>query len=1014
MPLLCLSTHKRILLSITIVFLFLQLSLQKNVNAQTSNGIDLIILLDQSGSMSRADENGPATDPDGIRIDAARYLIEYLAFDNNSVNTDRVNRVVVIGFGSYAELLVNLTTLNSKGNVESAQEQIVKQNLGDTSFISALRMIRQIFPPDTDAELANNTRRRIVVIITDGGPHDYRAKGDEPEFEGAADYFEEIKDYYDEELGQDKYPLYVVGVDTFNRYWSNNQVNAGREWNQIASPNPFDPTQLYAFRVLRSDELTSKILDFLCPFLGEVGTSRDCRVVELGSHFIAPYADRVRFSFFKYRDDSEISLYAPNNTTEVQPSNANVLYTEHDERTESYEIISPEPGCWQTTRRGDGRVDVLTDISFKNSLHMVAPSGRHPQLKPLKLAFEARYEDGTPIIQQGRFNIRFESRLFDPVGNPLTSPVIRPDQQKPGTYISTNNLHTPVVGTYTGNVTGFVDIPPDYDCFRPQNPSDRTLRLFDIPFSFEVSAPNIQIMHPKSAHLQYMPLDKIVIDAINQEGHRIQPPQTPTWNTQVELVAPSGKTVPVPPLKWTRGSYEVPGPLVLDETGTYTVKLLSHLPDGTLFHEAQASFNTTQHVLLLDPYPIFPVHTPILTTTVQLQDDKGQPVDTQGFPLRLETALLAPDETLIETVPLQLITDTVPGRYAAATSWVLDTAEPHSIKVTGYLQHQGSGPGGPEEVAFITTFPLSGSNELPRFEVTKPKEKVPIEENMYALHGGWSEWFRPTPMGIEVRLYQGESLVDADNVFEGNLDGLFTATVEDMNGNVLFKDIPLAKLPEGQIGILASELTELNEVGDYQVRVHLDGTLLNGEDYRGVVPDIIIPFRLYETPLYLTVRVVVRIFLILLFIAAVILVGWFIWGFLPPHPLGTLTIKTTSIGLSSEIIQELGINRSRLRKKKVVIRSKQISSRLKLRKIVIWRASQVNSSRARSARSSILTSNGGKRTREEIIEIRAYSKDKGKGQVASGKLYGSRGNQKIICKQQTDDDKRYEFTYKQQ
>lgn len=1033
------KTHLNIIIFFFLLFLLLQPPLlQKNVEAleATDDGIDLIILLDQSSSMSKGGENTQPTDPDNLRVDAARYLIEYLAFDNASVNPHRVNRVVVIGFGTYAELLVNLTTLNSEENVEAAKSQIVSQDLGYTNFSSALEMVREVFPPATDAELANNARRRIIVVITDGEPFDCRSFKDDdsracPErwedddpFE-IEDYFVEIEEYYEQELGIEKYPLYIVGIDKFNQYWENG-LKVEPYWRAIAS-NPEEPEQRHTFRTLNSNELTSKILDFLCPFLGDLGVSRDCRIVELGTHFIPPYADMVRFNFFKYRDDSEISLYwpdaqnlnpnpdsLPNQTLLIPPAddaNINVEYEVHDRRTESYQITSPPAGCWQTSKRGDGRVDVLTDISFKNSLEMVEPSAPHSQLEPLQLAFKATYENGNPIEPQPGFDIRFEAQLFDPDGNPVVAPIIEPDGNTQGSYVSTNDLQTPMAGKYTGSIAGFVDIPDTFGCFEPESINGRTLRLFDMPFEFEVTAPNLQVTYPNSAHLQYAPLDKIVIDAVNDSGSRIPLPEAPAWSTEATVTSPSGKEVVIPSPVWLSGSYVIGGPMILDETGTYTVTLTSRLPDGYVFHEAQSFFNTIQNIVLLSPPSVFPIYTPILTTSVQLLDGDNQPIgENSNFSLRIEAEVFSSDGDTLEIIPLEPVANTVPGHYALVTDWEFDAAEPYSIHVTGYIQPEGGDLGQPGSVAFVKTFVVTGSDVLPRFEVVKPAEGLSSEENLYALHGGWSDWFQFTPMVIEIELYQGESLVAPSVVFKGDLTGLLTASIEDGNGTVLYENVPLTEFGEGRIGVLALELTELKDVGDYQVRLHLSGELLNGDKYEGVVPDVTVPFRLHETPLYLTVRVVVITFLTLLVIVLVVLLSWFIWGFLPPYPHGILVVKITGIGHSGETIQEFSLNRGGIKRKKVVIH-KNISSRLKLDRIVVRRATQAQSQRGRKAK-SMLTGNQGGSDREEIIELEAYGRDDKKKRVASGKLYGLRGN-RVPCSQTTDDGKRYEFTYKQ-
>ena len=965
-------------------------------------GIDLIILVDQSGSMTVGEDNIAPTDPEGLRLDAARYLIEYMAFDNNSVNPDRVNRVTVVGFAGWADVLVYPTTLDSAENMKNAQAQIRQQNLGGgTNFLAGLEMIREdIFPPATDVELENDHRRRIIVIITDGSP--FYAEAEESSFT-QEQYFTEIEDYYLQQFGREKYPLYIVGIDQFNYYWK----SVERFWNAIASPSPLDPTMNRAFRAVNSEEITTEIISFLCPFLGQTGTDRDCRVVELGEHYVEPYAHTVRFSFFKNQQDSQIELSRPMSQggAVVMEGDPDVTFIPHNIRTESYEIRFPEPGCWTTTKRGEGRVDVLTDTSFKNFLELNTPVDLHPQIVPLKLVFDVKDENGLPIAEKSGYPVRFEASLTDPNGNVQRVEVAK-ENGTDCVYISTNNLSTEILGEYRVEIKGFVDInAADFSCLEEGEGGAR--QLFDKQFVFDVFRPNIQVHYPEQAHFLYAPLDKIILESVDENGNFIFLSETQPWVFETSLETPSGEVIPVGSPKWVNGFYEIPGPLFLNETGFYKVVLVAQI-DGRTFYERETVLETAENIALLAPRTQWPILTPILTTTIQLQNSDGQPaIDNPSFPLQLEASLFDNEENQI-TAALEMVTGTIPGQYQVVTPWMLEESGSYTIEVKGYVISQDT-PDQPKKLAFLREFLLSGSSDLPRIEVVSPAQINSAEQNLHALHGGWSEWFRSTPMRIEVQLFKGLSPTRSNDVFQGDMTGLVTVTIEDEEGNMVLEDLPLAESENGSIGLFGIELFDLTEVGNYVLRVQLNGEKLNdGRDYKGVVPDIVVPFQLIETNLYRTVRVTAIIILSVLSALALAFLGWIIWGFLPPYPRGVLVAQPIGFG-PRDPLSEFRLNGKGLKRKTVIFKGKDTKS-LNLKMIKVSRSSPIKSGAAKK----LSLSPDGKPVQTEVVEIKAIGQDKGKG--ASGRLSGNRS---VKCTQKTIDPQSgnvtldYEFIYRQ-
>lgn len=931
-------------------------------------GIDLIILLDQSGSMSTRWMNDAPTDPEGRRVYTARYLVDYMAFDNNFVNPQRTNRVVVIGFGSPDEtqLLVNLTPLKTQADIDVAKSQIVDQNLGNTNFISAFQLMRQVFPSGTDAELADGFRRRLVVIITDGGPYDAR----ELDYQ---QYFEEIQEYYAEEFAGSNYPLYVVGIDDANRYWP----DVGDRWKEFS---------VDAFRVKDVNEVNQQVVAFLCPFLGQTGSGRDCRLQEVGYHFVEPYASTVSFSFFKYREDSSITLRRPGVDTLgsiviTDLLDADLIQYQFGVRDELYVFRNPEPGCWLSERRGEGRVDVFTDMVFNEYLEMTSPVEPHPQVVPLVFTFEIKDEQGQPISEPDAYPITFEAHLTGPDGSHQPMQVQR-QQGVDGEYFTSTPPETPMTGTYTLTVQGSVSIPASV-C----TPGGER-QLFSKEFQAEVYAPTLQIVAPFSPQLQYYPVEEWELELVDQRRRVVSAPTTTPWAFDLVVSSPSGVEQVFTQVDWARDRFLVQGPFLLSETGIYTFTLLAHMPLGDTLYQAQTTLEARQNVALLRPSPSYPIKTHVPEIIVGLQDLVGNPVEQdQRYPLRLDATLTHPDGGT-ETIHLEPAGE--PGRYQGVTDWTLDKAALYLLKITAYAT-LASGVGQPEEVAFVAEHTLNASSELPYFRVLEPAAQGQLaKDNVYSLHGGFRELFQRLPVPIKVEMWRGDEPAPASEMFAGDLKDLFIITVTDANGDVLVEDRPLEKMSEGDGSQFSTELSNLVDEGDYQVQVHLAGTLRNGSDYENIIPDIVVSFHLQETNLYRTVRVFMFILAAIVLLVVMLLLARFVWNSSPPYPKGKLIVKERGASLSAPVLHEFNLVK---RKKTMVFKGQEVPGVLQLKRIEVRR----------------ITAQRRGKQKEEGVEIKAF--DRNKKQVVKGKLYSSQKGKYVACTQKTTHDKSYGFWY---
>ncbi len=786
-------------------------------------GVDLIILIDQSGSMSR-DE--PITDPDKVRVSIAQYLMEYLYFDGAYVNADRVNRVTVIGFGSpnQTHSMVNLTPLESAADVGHAQAGIAAEDLGATSFIAALRLVREQFPPATDVEL----RQRIIVLITDGGPADERNMS-------YGEYFDEIKGYYDTHLGSERFPLYVINVDKGDRagrlrYW--NEV--ARDWKTIAGD-----TNVILVRQI--EETNREIVKVLCPRLNPNQPPEYCAVASLGPHFVQPYARMVQFSFFKYDPKAQARLYRPGEypNTRIKPSDPDVKYeatqTDGNTRDEIYRISNPSVGCWITDREGTGQVDVFVQVAF-HKIDIASPLSAHPQIQPLTIKLELLDDQKQPVDELPDYPIKLETELIDKDGDKIP---LQMQRVGAGQYATVSPLMLTKTGTYTLTTEGYTTVAtsPLVNCIT----STQNIPIFQRQtFQIFVSRPTLTVFEPDQPLLRYGPITGLVLGFTDSNGNPITDTQNAPWTMQVSAKSPSGRITDLPTPRWDNGHFRIVDPFFLPENGTYTLTARLVGQDGAQLAEYQTSFTTAENINVLMPGACYPASAPVEAIDIELRDDKGQPIAVNpNYPLNLIAEIARPDGQLEQVV---LARASEPGRYRSPVKWSFQKGI-HVLTLTGKTRLL---PGEKEQDAFVARREIDISGSLPYFRVVSPDETQ--GNASYALHN----WFIPPlpfalrSMPIRVELLSDTQQAKASDFFITNPNELFTLEIEGQA--IQSTTLKLPKIVDAeQYGVNLSQLTE---PGLYTATVRLAGAVQGNVCTEGAWPPRTVVFRLSDSPLY--------------------------------------------------------------------------------------------------------------------------------------------------------------------
>ena len=141
--------------------------------------LDLVVLIDQSRSMK-------VNDPNNLRIEALRQIIDYLGDSVLYFCPDAKHRLAVIGFGDKGALYTEDTQVyfsnvviapRTLGEWIGTRDKLKSnlpgpENLEGTDFLSAFRAAKDVFNRWGGVSSKEDVlpRRKVVLLLTDGGP----------------------------------------------------------------------------------------------------------------------------------------------------------------------------------------------------------------------------------------------------------------------------------------------------------------------------------------------------------------------------------------------------------------------------------------------------------------------------------------------------------------------------------------------------------------------------------------------------------------------------------------------------------------------------------------------------------------------------------------------------------------------------------------------------------------------------------------------------------------------------
>ena len=313
-----------------------------------SNSLAVTLLVDNSNSMFEL--GGQGSDPELLRLDAARLFISYLGVDNPQAD----HTCSVIFFGSEAQVVVPMTRLADDQRRQDMYQLIQNPpRMGWTDHAAALALAQSQPPAEGIG------RQSAYILLTDGKP-DWSNEATEAEKHAYAARLRQVS----QQLAQSETPLFIILL-------ANEATDADPDiariwqplWQDMAATTA--PGQFYEAR--QAEDLISIYHDIVVlltggqsapPFIQEMVPEDGLNETIMVEENLA----RLTLVISKSEVDQVVAIRQPDGKllTRVAP-NVRFAGGGDDVREEIWVIDAPVAGSWALTINGPGRVTVWQD-----------------------------------------------------------------------------------------------------------------------------------------------------------------------------------------------------------------------------------------------------------------------------------------------------------------------------------------------------------------------------------------------------------------------------------------------------------------------------------------------------------------------------------------------------------------------------------------------------------------------------------------------------------------------------
>lgn len=576
------------------------------IDSQDWTGIDILFIVDQSGSMGGEDfgmtgRNRPPNDPQGFRFKAPQYALDFLSGYRQSVITaDDVRlRVALMAFGTDQRFLRDWTRLAEAPDgsfpdtivwdndlqqikYDFSADRFGATNLGFTNFRDAISEGKALFEraPALDP---SQKHLRVIIILTDGEACVPNEPGCETDAYSAR-HLGQVRDIVQNSFPEDYYLLYVVAMNnqddpTLQNSW---QVLEPL-WRDALCPDARPScTPLSVSRIRTLDEVPFVFNDILTELVNYVQPPVVTRLVinpqPTASFNLPPFQQLMRVNYFK--------VSATNLTNQV--TFVNDIGPVDDSRSaigtndliEVHVYDDPQPGIYTLTLDNPEAVTgVVVDYIASGTKMDPTPDGN--QFEPVPFSFRVLNSVGGTLQHYANYQpLTVTATIYqvsDPRSPQFVAAVDLVDDRATGVYQFTGELLSiDQFGPMEVHISAYYEYPPGTTHWLVE---DEVLDTFNIRENYVLNkgVVNTNILEGEPLELVADVRVKGTDDPVLNIGQMALSVQTENTSdpgvTKQDIILSNDNTLP--------GS--VHNVLRLNDPGTYNVTstLVMIMPDGT-------------------------------------------------------------------------------------------------------------------------------------------------------------------------------------------------------------------------------------------------------------------------------------------------------------------------------------------------------------------------------------------------------------------------------------------------
>ena len=510
--------------------------------------LDIIFIVDQSGSMSGQRPDGsriPPNDPLQQRVYAPRYALDWLANNRMGLCPLAIHRMGVISFGTTVEVDLPLTPIqpNNQSDWEiirpGLEQKITARNLSATDPALAFQEAKTMLSGVGD--LGDLPRKKAIILLTDGSPCvgmlGCNLNNDVMDHDAYnRDFLEQVaQDFgFVEALRQRDGAILAAaltygGIDRIpdedrNRILTDNPITkqdlADSTYIWVIAMNAAEPyidedgdlfesigTQ-HGGDLIDLEENLSDVPAVFNTIMSQLaGVSP--RLLGCGNLAVNPYLAGAVLDVYKVGEGYDVIVnYGPKSITAGTGDTDFFGVQQYSEfgAIEHYRFSLPPAGLW-TVDASDCRGVQASFIPFTADVQMVEPQGILPQYNlngenfdaqhPNYLKFKVVDQVNNLILKNNPdYPLSISATITDPDGEKFTTTSFT--YREDGTWEGTDAVPVQAIGTYivdiTASATCVVDPEDPENC---PTPTFEVFRKSDFSYSVgEVSLFNVEISSP--------------------------------------------------------------------------------------------------------------------------------------------------------------------------------------------------------------------------------------------------------------------------------------------------------------------------------------------------------------------------------------------------------------------------------------------------------------------------------------------------------------------------------------